>query len=258
MPRRGPSSAPNAGYLQKSSRRSVSRVPVNGEIPPQTRGSRILQQKFTLYAGLLTLGLTASGPALAQAGSVYPAAAALPPYEIITIVRSTGLEPLSRPVRHGPTYALQAVDPAGREVRVVVDARLGRIVRIAPVASPRHTVPPLPPLYSRPPAGIAAVPDGYGPTSRVTGLSRSFDGPSPYGSIAGHEGLPVAPGRASTANAVATPATPTPLPRPRPKFAAAEAAAPTPAVSPQAPSPPAAANGSKDANPPAAIVEQHE
>src|ERR1700680_2654391 len=56
----------------------------------------------------------------------------LPPYEIITIVRSTGLAPLTRPMRRGPYYVLVAVDRVGRQMRVVVDAQLGDIVNLRP------------------------------------------------------------------------------------------------------------------------------
>ena len=52
----------------------------------------------------------------------------LPPYEVITIVRSTGLDPLGPPMRRGPNYVLRATDEDDQEVRVVVDARSGDIV----------------------------------------------------------------------------------------------------------------------------------
>ena len=81
-----------------------------------------MKQKLAIYAGLLAVGLAGSAPAVAQA---YPPTGTLPPYEVLALVRSTGLEPVSRPVRHGPAYVLHAVNPAGREVRVVVDARTG-------------------------------------------------------------------------------------------------------------------------------------
>ena len=87
------------------------------------RGNFILQHKIALCAGLVA-ALAVAGHALAQPapppvypGTVYPGTG-LPPHEIVTIVRSTGLEPMGSPVRQGPTYALRAVDPAGEEVRV--------------------------------------------------------------------------------------------------------------------------------------------
>jgi hypothetical protein len=56
----------------------------------------------------------------------------LPPDGVLAIVRSKGLEPLSRPQRHGATYALSALDPADRKVQVTVDARSGRILSVSP------------------------------------------------------------------------------------------------------------------------------
>jgi hypothetical protein len=94
----------------------------------------------------------------------------LPPHEIVALVRSTGLVPLSRPMRRGPIYVLHAVDPAGQEVRVIVDARLGRILRVVPLLGPRYAMPVVPPPYGRPPGPIAMAPDGYGPNSRIAAL----------------------------------------------------------------------------------------
>jgi hypothetical protein len=104
-----------------------------------------LKQTIAITAGLLVLGLATAGDALAQAAPVYPAATQLPPYEIVAIVRSTGLEPVSRPVWRGQVYALHAVDPAGHPVRVTVDSRLGRIMSVTPAAHPRFAAPALPP-----------------------------------------------------------------------------------------------------------------
>jgi hypothetical protein len=139
----------------------------------------------------------------------------LPPYEVTAIVRSTGLEPLGRPVRQGQAYAVRAVDEAGEEVRVIVDARLGRIVKVIPLMEPRYAVPLLrPPAFGRPPRPLAMVPDGgiEGP---------EFNAPGPGGLAAGRPaGAPHEPA------AQAGP----PLPRPRPKVAATEfqAAKPVP------------------------------
>jgi hypothetical protein len=56
---------------------------------------------------------------------------ALPAYEIVTTVRSMGLNPISEPARRGPYYVLRAYDPRGIEVRVVADAQFGDILSIA-------------------------------------------------------------------------------------------------------------------------------
>ena len=129
--------------------------------------------------------LAVAGHALAQPapppvypGTVYPGAG-LPPHEIVTIVRSTGLEPMGSPVRQGPTYALRAVDPAGEEVRVIVDAQRGRIVKVIPLMAPRYAMPLLRPPYGRPPRPMAMVPEGYGPNPRAPMLPPGTEGPPP-------------------------------------------------------------------------------
>ena len=134
-----------------------------------------MKQTIALAACLVAVGAAAKAGDLAQLpppplypGPVHPVpVAALPPYEIVSIVRSVGLRPLHRPVRQGPTYAMRAVDRAGQEVRVVVDARFGRILRVDPVLVPRYASP-LPPPYGQPPGRIVVVPDG--PNSRIVEL----------------------------------------------------------------------------------------
>jgi hypothetical protein len=157
--------------------------------------------------------LLAAQPGLTQVvpppypGTVYPGGGALPPYEIVTIVRSTGLEPIGRPVRQGPAYALRAVDPAGEEVQVVVDAHMGRIVKVVPVSGPRYAMPLMRPPFGRPPRPIAMVPEG------------EFDDFAPIGPRTG--AVSAGPSAPYNPAAQAGP----PLPRPRPKVA--ESTAPT-------------------------------
>ena len=68
----------------------------------------MVKHRVLLCATLAALTLLASRPGLTQAppysGTIYPGDGALPSYEIVTIVRSTGLEPHGRPVRQGPVY----------------------------------------------------------------------------------------------------------------------------------------------------------
>ena len=71
----------------------------------------------------------------------------------------------------GPTYALRAVDPAGEEVRVIVDAQRGRIVKVIPLMAPRYAMPLLRPPYGRPPRPMAMVPEGYGPNPRAPNVA---------------------------------------------------------------------------------------
>jgi hypothetical protein len=190
-------------------------------LPQRERAEgRVLRNRIAL--GALLVGLAATAASAQQIVPIYPvvpAGFALPPYEVVALVRSTGLEPLSRPLRYGRTYGLRAVDPvAGQEFHVVVDARLGRVVRIVPILSPGLAMPVMPPPYVRLPYGVAAVPDGYGPTSRIAPQSPGAEKPA-----------------ASSAPRTAPPAGP-PLPRPRPKIATTRAPAmPAPPAAPDAP-----------------------
>jgi len=178
-------------------------------------GGRVVKHRVLLCAGIAALALLVSRPGLTQPippaypGAVYPSEGALPPHEVVTIVSSTGLEPVGRPVRQGPVYALRAVDPAGEEVRVVVDAYMGRIVKVIPLSGPRYAMPLLRAPYGRPPRPTAMVP------------GDEFDDFTPIGP--GPGGVP--PGVARAPRDPAAQAGP-PLPRPRPKVASAETAAP--------------------------------
>jgi hypothetical protein len=184
-----------------------------------TRSVVIVTARITLCASVIALAINAAGadaqpaPPPVYPGVPYPGyALAVPPYEVVAIVRSTGLEPLTRPWRNGPAYVLRAVDPAGVEVRVVVDARIGRIVQVVPLG-PHYGA--MPPPHGRPYGRVGTVPDGYGPSSRIAALPPGADAPPPA--------------RAPAAAAAPHPsaqAAPPPLPRPRPKMATVEAPAP--------------------------------
>jgi len=65
----------------------------------------------------------------------------LPPYEIVTIVRSAGLDPIDQPIRRGPHYVLHAIGQDDQEVRVIVGARRGEIIRIVPIMSASRMPP---------------------------------------------------------------------------------------------------------------------
>jgi hypothetical protein len=75
----------------------------------------------------------------------------LPPHEIVTVVRSTGLVPLGRPTRRGNDYVLRARDEIGQQVRVVVDGRVGEVRSVVPVALGRRgrdaDEPPYPSIF---------------------------------------------------------------------------------------------------------------
>ena len=111
-----------------------------------------------IYAALAVLALSA--PAAAQGYGP----GGLPPHEILTILRSTGLDPLGQPVRRGPNYVLRAIDERDREVSVVVSARSGDVLSVTPVQTASRMPPPRGGLtwgpYERMPPGYVP-PRGY-------------------------------------------------------------------------------------------------
>jgi hypothetical protein len=207
-----------------------------------------LKKRLAICAGLWLLGLGTAGTAGAQTVYARPGYAepgyaepslpdpALPPYEIMSIVRSTGLAPLTRPMRRGPYYVLVAVDRVGRQMRVVVDARLGDIVNLRPAVAaafygPEPGSPGGLPAVSRP-ADMPGAPAAYGSRPGADNAPP----PVPPRSIPNARAV-IAPGAASpplTHLAVAEPALPPPppLPRPRPKLALNEAPGQMPVQAP--------------------------
>ena len=188
--------------------------------------------KIALYIAVLIMTIAAPGALRAQPvmQPYYPGFAGLPPYEILAIVRSAGLDPVSRPARQGPVYVLRALNPAGQEVRVVVDARMGRIVKVVAVA-------PTDPGAFAPPASIPpgrAVPDSNGPTSRSAALPSGSDDDTDFEPL--HPGAPGILPKPPARTAAKPP--PPPLPRSRPKEAAV--AAPSASAAPIAAAAPAA------------------
>jgi hypothetical protein len=234
-----------------------------------------LKKPLAIWAGLALLGFGTVATAGAQtiyAGPGGPGLAdpALRPYEIMSIVRSTGLAPLTRPMRRGPYYVLVAVDRVGRQMRVVVDAQLGDIVNLRPALAAESFGPELgrpvgsPGMTAAPP-DVAGANAGYGPRpggelysthpSAAPRPGAESALPSPPRPIpnANARTAPAANAPApnvsapnvsapsepapSTRVAVAEPALPSapPLPRPRPKLALNEAPAATPVDAPAGP-----------------------
>jgi len=56
----------------------------------------------------------------------------LGPREITSIVRETGFAPLGNPQQRGIVYTISAINPAGDDGKLVIDARSGRIIRFLP------------------------------------------------------------------------------------------------------------------------------
>lgn len=58
----------------------------------------------------------------------------IPPFYAARILRSSGYQPLSRPVRRGLVYTVAAINPQGLEGRAMLDAHTGRLMRFVPAA----------------------------------------------------------------------------------------------------------------------------
>ena len=96
-----------------------------------------MKHKLLCSAAVLTL-MGAATHAFAQAG----AADVLPPHEIVTIVRSAGLNPIEQPIRRGNTHVFRALGTGNQPMRVTVDARYGDVMSVAPVANAASRVAP--------------------------------------------------------------------------------------------------------------------
>ena len=104
----------------------------------------IFVKRRMIYAALAVLALSAPAAAQGYEPGYEPGfePGGLPPHEILTILRSTGFDPLGQPVRRGPNYVLRAIDDNDREVRVVVNARSGDILSVTPVEIASRMPPP--------------------------------------------------------------------------------------------------------------------
>src|SRR4051794_245858 len=114
----------------------------------------------------------------------------------MTIVRSTGLIPVSRPIRRGPNYVVIATDRSGGQVRVLVDAHYGDIRRIHPVLAPYPGAYPnawAAAPYGRPPGLIPLPGQGYGPDAHIHPLAPDDDYDPPPPPNAGYQAGPVPP-----------------------------------------------------------------
>lgn len=98
----------------------------------------------------------------------------LAPAEVTAVIRGKGFAPLGNPQQRGIVYTVSAIDPAGDDGKLVIDARSGRIIRFLPASRMGNRVDetldidygpvgPLPPLPAstrrgpRPPLPIPHV-----------------------------------------------------------------------------------------------------
>lgn len=107
-----------------------------------------MERKAAICFAFAVVGLAAFAPASAVAQGQ------LPPFEVITIVRSMGMDPLGRPVRRGAAYVLRALDRYGQEVTVAVDARQGRVLSVRPVVPVAAPYGPPGQAYTPPPYSV--------------------------------------------------------------------------------------------------------
>ena len=113
----------------------------------------------TAYA-VCALVLNVASPVLAQ--TAHPAGR-VPPEDVLSSVRSLGLDPATRPLPRGRVYALRAFDSSHAEKRVLVDARSGEVLSVLAVGETAPGEEPYNPRYGhyeppRPPARVAAAP----------------------------------------------------------------------------------------------------
>lgn len=188
-----------------------------------------------LALALIILGFGAPARAdphgLVRAGDIAPAVSQiLSSSEITVMVRSVGFDPITRPVQRGITYVLRAIDPNDVDVRLVVDARTGRILSVSPtiVPTPRYGGSyESPGFFPRSPGFPPRVMDTREPSLRLPGgispYDDDFDAPSLRPGIGGAR-LPYRDGvvlpqtfnpRMELPESRTSPAQ-TPLPRPRP------------------------------------------
>jgi hypothetical protein len=161
-----------------------------------------------------------------------------PPHEILAMVRASGFDPVSRPVRSGRTFTLRAIDRYDLELNLVVDARTGRVLSANEVA-PRDGARRGPmPAYDPRDAPV------YG---RIFGPPEAgFGSPRPPGNVPAAPGVQSVPSAASAPNVANVKpqekaAARAPLPRPRPYVVEATGSVPIAADTPAVPASPEAA-----------------
>src|SRR5262245_38618330 len=179
----------------------------SGDAGGSTRRSSVK----TAYAAF-ALALSLASPSWAQAPRFDgpppgPAGAALPPHEVLTSVRSMGLDPVSRPQLRGRVYVLRAFDTNQMLTRVVVDAWSGEVLFVRPVTNAAPPWTPYNPRYGdyQPPRPPGTITRGAPPVAEPVLDERLFPRPGR-----------VPPGAAAPEQRSAAVAPRTPLPKVRP------------------------------------------
>ena len=216
---RGPCRAPTRnGFLATLAGRLMvcGRAPQNAPSTPQQRqnragslpwpGSRairregnVMARKTALLFALGVLGCCGAlnGSALAQVQPMPPMRELPPPpaqarqmqserglpfEDVIALVRSMDLDPVTAPIRRGARYVVRAVDQYGNMVRVVVDGQLARVVALRPVMGRARSVEYAPPTDY--PPRVVYGPSPYGPPAESRAPARWGDNYVPeYGEV---------------------------------------------------------------------------
>jgi len=145
-------------------------------------------------AALVTFVASSAFTSFANASDV-GGAPVIPPFEVVTAIRSMGLEPAGPVVRRGPVYVIRAYEE-GDPVRVTVDARSGRVLTITEI--------------------IAGETARLGPVPMPPGSVPSVTYRSPLRESMAPPAAAVAP---PVRQSAVTPRAPTPRPRPAPAVA---------------------------------------
>jgi hypothetical protein len=98
-------------------------------------GEKIVKIKVNFIAAVVALGASCASADPLQPSFDHT----LPPAKINAIVQSMGLVPVEQPVRKGLTYVVIANNRLGRSVRIVVDARFGKVLSMQRVIA---VIPP--------------------------------------------------------------------------------------------------------------------
>ena len=151
----------------------------------------------SLLALLVSMPVAAEEPMrLAQVYPAYPGSAPVrvyrpvQPHEVVDIVRSLGLSPVSEPRPRGPVWVIRAIGQDGTLVRVAIDGRSGQVMDIIQIGprGPRLTriEPGVPARYG--PYEVIEEPYGVPrPPARVPG--GWSDAPDPDPQIITREGI---------------------------------------------------------------------
>lgn len=110
----------------------------------------------------------------------------LPPTEVYTVVRESGFSPLGAPQQRGYVYTIAVIDRGGGHGRLIIDARIGRVIRFIPAYRigerfnddlTMHYGPPGPPPYARgaprPPQAVPPVASRSVPVPRPSPLAAA-------------------------------------------------------------------------------------